>query len=72
MKIIIEYDGVKREIEGPFNICGSAADLRSLSEQLRGFDPDASYGWMSIRTTEASITPNQPPIGWHDPVRTSR
>ena len=35
MRVVIEHGKTKRVIGGPFNICGSKADLRALEDQLK-------------------------------------
>lgn len=68
MKVIIEHGKTKREINGAFNICGDAKDLRSLCNQilsrLESNDQSFSYGWISIHADyQKSITDTQP-IPW--------
>lgn len=69
MKIIIEFDGVKREINGDFSICGSGRDLKLLMQMLRdkiGDDGGSfGYGWVQIREPLTTAT-NTAPIGWKD------
>lgn len=64
MKIIIEKDGIKREILGPFNICGSANDLATI---VRCIDSEniITYGWVKISEREP-FTPNTPPRAWSE------
>ena len=65
MDIVIEYQGVKRAISGPFNILATRADFMALRDQLaRGCVDDFCYGWVDIRTTEAKSKPDTPPISW--------
>lgn len=40
MKLIIEAEGVKRELSGPFNIAMSRADLDTLRTQLAQIDAE--------------------------------
>ena len=66
MKIIIDYNGVKRIIEGPFSICATRGDFMALREQLsEGCMEDHSYGWVTIRTHENNPSINTQPIDWH-------
>jgi hypothetical protein len=66
MKAIIEYEGVKRQIDGPFSICIGRGNLETLiqclSEKQEG---DLRYGWIEI-TERPERTPDSPPIGWHN------
>ena len=67
MKIIIEYQGVKRQIEGPFEICASGADFKRLREQLSyGCMDEFIYGWVKVRTVESESAANTSPIGWKE------
>lgn len=57
MKIIICHSKTKREINGPFNICGSRADLLQLAEAIQeacGSDeePRMVYGWVNIQVEQ--------------------
>lgn len=54
MRLIFSKDDVKREIEGPFEMCASRADLMELRSQLNNIlakddtDRRFTYGWFSI------------------------
>ena len=68
MKIIIEFNGIKREIDGPFSICMSSKDVQSLKDAIRplcdGSD-GMTYGWVDVH----EILPrksNVPPKPWTD------
>jgi hypothetical protein len=70
MNLVIQKDGIKRELAGEFGICTSRDDLKSLCDQLNaalqlweanGF----AYGWLEIRR-EMDIAANTKPIGWGD------
>jgi len=74
MRILIEQNGVKREIVGPFAICMGREDAENLvscvREQLNrhcGDDPEHrfSYGWIDIVDKHrAEPTGNLPPMPW--------
>jgi hypothetical protein len=65
MKIFIEAGRTKRQITGPFNICGSRDDLFEMMDQLRTLleDKSWSYGWVSIRGEKQKSIPG-PGVGW--------
>lgn len=63
MKIVIEKAGVKREIEGPFNICGSPDDLETIVRCIEDADI-RGYGWVRITAEIEPFTPNTAPLGW--------
>jgi hypothetical protein len=49
--IISSVEGVKRQIDGPFSICGSLSDLTTLRNELNRaieIDRPFSYGWVEI------------------------
>lgn len=69
MKLIIEFNGVKREIDGDFAVCGSGRDLQLLMCALRervgnGNEPQFSYGWIEVREPLPRVA-NLKPIPWH-------
>lgn len=66
VKIIIEHGNTKREINGPFNICGSKQDLNDLKEQLeRALQDDFNYGWVEIvEYIKCDTIANTPPQKW--------
>ncbi len=66
MKFTIEYEGIKRQIDGPFNLCASKEDLAAIADAIREFDEKAVYGWIFVRQRRAKMTPNQTPLGWKD------
>lgn len=64
MKLIIEHGKTKREINGPYNVCGSRDDLTRLSEAIRCFlKEEAAYGWVEVTEPNPSTT-NQKPVPW--------
>jgi hypothetical protein len=71
MKIIFYTEGVKREIEAPFEICTSRADLMALRDQIDAkLSPPEdsegyfSYGWFTIWPRPRPSAPNTPPKKW--------
>lgn len=69
MKIILEAEGVKRELSGPFNIALSRVDLSALRTQLNRIDSEweaagCSYGWASVYPQATGPGPNTPPMPW--------
>jgi len=66
MKIIIEHEGTKREINGPFNICIKEKDLITLSNKLnkvRKRKGGFYYGWIKIKES-AEFLANTEPKPW--------
>lgn len=65
MKIVIDAQGVKREIEGPYSICASAPDLRRLRDAIAGFlvREDQVYGWVEI-VEKPVHAPDSKPKPW--------
>jgi len=67
MKIVIEHSETKREISGPFNLCGSRKDLLRLANQIRKQvkrKKRFSSGWVWLSAGPMII--NTPPIPWDD------
>ena len=71
MKIIIDHDGVKRQIEGVFGVCGNGNDLKRLAyliEQRLRDTPDEGrnfFGWIEIFDS-VPMTANTTPGPWKD------
>lgn len=68
MKLIIEKDGVKRELEAPFNLCIASDTIRDLQDQLSLILIDqerkgSGYGWVTIYPKTRTIS-NTKPIPW--------
>ena len=63
MKLIIEHQGIKREIRGPFNICGDRRSLMCIANRI--IDAAPHYGWVLIYETEAGKA-NLAPISWKE------
>jgi len=69
MNLILEAEGVKREIVGPFNVCASKADLERLQSQISGILRDwetggCSYGWATVYPKPEGPGPNSVPRKW--------
>jgi hypothetical protein len=66
-KLVIEFDGVKRDLAIPFRICASRETLiqiaRAVNDVLAG---DWCYGWLDVTERPKESRPNTKPIGWHD------
>lgn len=63
-KIVVSAQGVKREITGPYAVCGSISDLARLRDALTvALDCGMSYGWVEV-TERPLVVANQPPEPW--------
>ena len=64
-KLIIGYGKTKREIEGPFQICGHGDWLAEIGRQLIEQSEGKYYGWcdITIRMNGESMV-NNTPIPW--------
>lgn len=67
MKYVIDFGSTKREIGGPFGICGSRADLAIIAECIRAAlaDDGWAYGWVAVYERHKGSS-DQKPIGWED------
>lgn len=68
-KLVIDFNGLKRELEFPFGLCMSRTDLHHLVEQLQARlrDENWCYGWTHIHAPYSGPTANQVPIPWVAP-----
>lgn len=69
MRIVIAAgkSGLKREIEGPFSICGSREDIEQLRNEIDralGQEPRFSYGWVEVIPARPAVQPNTHPLPW--------
>ena len=69
MKLVLEAEGVKRELVGPFNIAISRADLDALRTQLERIDAEwkrtgCCYGWATVYPKATGPGPNIVPLSW--------
>lgn len=69
MRLVLEAEGVKRELIGPFNIAISRADLSTLRTQLDRIDAEwessgCCYGWATVFPKATGPGPNSTPLAW--------
>jgi hypothetical protein len=66
MKVVISHSKTKREINGPFALCGSAADLRLIAERISdALESGFLYGWVDIYEKTEPLA-NTTPERWDD------
>ena len=70
MKVIIDYDGVKREFDGPFHILLDSQSFWSLWRAMKKRRRDlkkrgqlSHYGWLDV-PLHAKMTTNTTPSPW--------
>ena len=67
MKLIIDHQNVKREIDGPWALCIGRFDAEQLKQiledVLKSEETSFSYGWIDVPLKTKSST-NQTPKGW--------
>ena len=68
MKFIIEYDGIKRTIDGPFRVCASREDILGFIRCLSDFSDSSSYGWVDVVSFPPPRVPNTEAITWREGV----
>lgn len=68
MKLILERDGIKREIESPFVLCISSKDAKRLIELLQTeLDRGLTHAWVTIHDIpKVESVPSQAPRPWND------
>jgi len=71
MKLVLEAEGVKRELAGPFNMAASIGDLECLRDQidyvLENWKRDGcSYGWAAIYPKATGAGCATTPRKWSD------
>jgi hypothetical protein len=77
MKMIIDKDGIKRELESPFSLCMSRDDLDAFICELRerlvvmsdtsDGSLGSSYGWFRVDTSHPASAPSSTmPLAWTD------
>lgn len=65
MKLVIEQDGIKRALEGPFEVCLSKQDAQAIIRCLReAADSQAFYGWVLIHDCNVKRCSDTAPIPW--------
>lgn len=66
-KVVIEYDGVKRDLAVPFQMCVGRETLEliasAINTRLQEMEPPHTYGWLEVVERPIS-TPNDAPIAW--------
>jgi len=67
-RLVIEKDGVKRALSGPFRVCLSRETAERLIDQLvPALNRDASYGWLTVMPEIVDESPpDTPPREWTD------
>lgn len=67
-KIVISFDGVRRELQMPFRICCDRETLQEIRKCIgdRLCDTTWSYGWHDIFVQPASGPSNTPPLSWKE------
>lgn len=66
IKFTIDQDGVKRQIEGPFDVCASREDFTMLRNRINQWlEGDAVYGWLYVVDQNKTVADN-PPRKWKD------
>jgi hypothetical protein len=76
-RLIILKDGTKRELEFPFDICGSKEDLMLMIKQIEDEisiidkqDLNHAYGWVKILLPFAApidqMGNGKEPLSWHE------
>lgn len=65
MKLIIEKNGVKREIEGPFALCASESDIVAPIRALERRGGGWVMGWIDITDFDPP-TRNTTPRKWEE------
>jgi len=69
VKLILETEGVKRELNGPFHLCASATDLETLRSQLDLIlgswkEGGCVYGWTTIFPRPVPQQHGGTPLPW--------
>lgn len=75
MNIVIAHKKTKREIDGPFALCCSRADLERLKAAIEeGLNSEIGYGWIYVDEVSSDEDydtikrqkqiPNTEPISW--------
>lgn len=69
MKLVIGSGTIKRQIEGPFAICGSRENLKRLADLITAkLDQHGSftYGWIEINDPSYVPQQNTVPLDWSE------
>lgn len=66
MRIIIDSEGIKREVLGEFTICVDRKTLIALQSSISVIESNEwTYGWIDIRPPMPPGTKNSKPISWN-------
>lgn len=64
-KIVICFDGVRRELSMPFSICASREGLEHLLRAIKkALDSGLTYGWVDVTELPKSGPSNTAPLDW--------
>lgn len=68
-KLIIESEGVRRNVPVPFNVCGSRKMLAALAEQIQWQlgESEMRYGWLTIWPPPEQGPAATSPREWSEP-----
>jgi len=65
MKIIVNSSGISRRIDGPFRLCGSAADLKHVADCIGDWAGKGhSYGWLDVPQVPDRGLAQTEPLTW--------
>jgi len=64
VKVLIQKDGIKREIVGPFRMCLSGGDARSIVRCLSEMADSGCHGWIDIYDAPAGPLTEGAPLPW--------
>ena len=65
--VVIDFDGIKRELRIPFRICASRETLTYIAKAVNAaLARNWSYGWVDITECAKDSHADTKPIGWHD------
>ncbi len=67
MKVVIEQGEIKREITGPFRMCISRDNARSLVRCIGPMAESGCYGWIDIVDVPVVSSIEGPPLPWDTP-----
>ena len=66
MKVIIDHKGIKREIDGSFQLCLGAGDAGRLIKALQEHYDDGGYGWVEVPDQVPASAASTEPIPWDE------
>lgn len=66
MRLVISHADVKREIVGPFAVCGSREDIQRIKDACElALAKNFSYGWIDV-CERAPLLADTAPIRWDE------